>query len=432
MLKRNGTILKTYIFILLYSSALRIFLGRWGTIVSDIATILCFLYCIYDSGHFVIRHDKTIRNIFVLIILIQIIAVLEIFNANINNQLYALIEYRKSYFQILCFLPAYWLFKRSDQSIDSIIKYIGLISLPLILYGIKQKYFWSAIDSKFVDMTDADTYTNMYHGFVRSVSFFSGPFHYGLFCALIFSMYLYLWRKNKRISYFIQLVLAFWGCYSSITRTNLLCCISVLLIFFLAYLAYERKKNSLLIKIMSIVIFCIILMLMFTSFDVQFNLQTPIGQMMNSFTNLSEDQRFATRILTWKQGISYIFKKPIIGYGIGASADTMSIHAISKIHITSHNMFLKLFLETGLIGGLLYIFLFVTVLVKIKKAYSDEHLISCMFYSLFSSIFFNALVGSTIASFPNLSLFWVISAVLLANYSRNKKRKLRENNEPEC
>lgn len=422
--KRNGKVLKLYIFILLYSTLFRLILGRWGTIIADFATAFCFLYCIYESGNLILRYDKIIKTILILIFIVQVISLLEIFNANILNHIYALIEYRKSYFQLLCFFPAYWLLKRSNLKINDIIKYIGLICLPIILYGIKQKYFWGGIDSKFVDMTDADTYTMMYKGFVRSVSIFSGPFHFGLFSSLSLSIYLYLWRVFRKSRYLIQSIIALWGCYCSITRTNLICCVAVLIIFYFDYLICEKKKNTIFVKIISISLFSIVFIALFNLVDINVNIQTPIGQIINSFSNLGEDQRFTTRIVMWVKSMEYIFRKPFIGYGIGAAADTMGIHSISKTYITSHNMFLKLFLEIGIVGGLLYICLFFIILVKIFKAYTNDHIISCAYFSMFMCIMLNSLVGSTIASFPNLSFYWIISALLLANYSRKENMKL--------
>ena len=60
--------------------------------------------------------------------------------------------------------------------------------MPIVLYGIKQFLFWGKIDDIFAGMNDADFWTLHYGGHVRSISIFSGPFHYGMFCVLIFAI----------------------------------------------------------------------------------------------------------------------------------------------------------------------------------------------------------------------------------------------------
>ena len=187
----SDTILKAYIIIVLYSSVLKLILGRWGTLVADVATITAALYCIYSNGNFKITYSKKVRVIFIAILFVQIIAIFEMANSNINNHLYSLIEYRKSYFQMLSLIVSYWLIRKAKVTISDLLRFIGIVSIPIILYGVKQYFFWSGIDNLLLDMNDADFQRLGTQDILDRYLFFLDRFTMGffVFCYILFMFF---------------------------------------------------------------------------------------------------------------------------------------------------------------------------------------------------------------------------------------------------
>lgn len=416
---KSEKILRIYIFVVLYSSILKLILGRWGTIVSDVATICVLLLCLEQHGKYGIRLNKTIRCIFCLVVMVQILSIVEIFHPNIQNTLYSIIEYRKSYFQVLALLAAYWMYRKGSRDAIGIFKYIGNISIPIVLYGIKQYFFWGNIDSKLVDMTDANFYTMHYGGHMRSVSIFSGPFHYGMFCAFLFALYVFLFseckRKRSRRLYFCMAVLTVVGSVCSITRTSLVCIIICLAIWFLIYLQKKKNAKAMLVKVLTVTTLILMAIVIVTGvIGVPFgNSDSSLGRMLLSLSNIGEDNRFMSRTSTWTAGIQYVLKSPVLGYGMGSAADTMSSYNISKVYLTSHSMYIKMFIEIGVIGGIMYLGIFFLCAKKILTHCKKSNTIKVLYLSLLSTVLLNGIVGSTIPSFPSMTLYWIITGILL-------------------
>ena len=434
MHNKNEKILRVYIFIVLYSSLLKLVLGRWGTIVSDIATVCVLIMSLKNHGKYGIRLNKTIRNIFILVVIVQLLSIAEIFNPNIQNTLYSVIEYRKSYFQVLSLLAAYWIYKKSNDDMLGTFQYIGNISAPIIFYGIKQYFLWGDIDSKLVDMTDANFYTMYYGGHMRSVSIFSGPFHYGMFCAFMFAIYVFLFSecriKSHRRLYLVLAIFSVAGSVCSITRTSLVCIIICLGIWFLLYLQKKKNTSAVVVKFLTAITLIMIATVIVTGVvGLPFaNNDSSLGRMLSSLGNLGEDNRFMSRTSTWTEGIQYVIKSPIFGYGMGAAADTMSSYNISNIYLTSHSMYIKMFMEIGVIGGIIYLSIFLLCAKKIIKKKRNSNAVRVLYISMLSTVLLNGLVGSTIPSFPSMTIYWIITGILLAQSDliQTQLQKLRQ------
>jgi O-antigen ligase len=122
------------------------------------------------------------------------------------------------------------------------------------------------------------------------------------------------------------------------------------------------------------------------------------GLIIERFTQLQEKTPWGTtkntldgRMEMWSAVLSVIPKHPITGFGIGASAVTMAEH--SKFNDVPHNDYLRLLLESGVFGPLLYIcFLFRELYrniknSRIKKTWFVNYamLIACVYWIIISS-----------------------------------------------
>jgi len=82
------------------------------------------------------------------------------------------------------------------------------------------------------------------------------------------------------------------------------------------------------------------------------------------------ENTFKTRINYWVHIYPLVVEKPIFGWGIGTSTDVTKINL--NIDAYAHNDFLRLGIETGLIGLLLYIVFFVKELIRYLRYSIDK------------------------------------------------------------
>jgi O-antigen ligase len=94
-----------------------------------------------------------------------------------------------------------------------------------------------------------------------------------------------------------------------------------------------------------------------------------------------------------------------------------------KMHVTSHNMFLWVLLETGIVG----LVLFLSVGYQIIKATRNllkrgESVIGAVGIGMLLIIFIAGITGSTIGAYPVNLLFWALCGGLCA-YSYRLERE---------
>lgn len=122
------------------------------------------------------------------------------------------------------------------------------------------------------------------------------------------------------------------------------------------------------------------------------------------------------RLQLWAHAIDYTKKHPIIGTGIGnwkiASIPyqrTITNDLIVPVH--SHNDFLEMFAELGIVGGLLYLALFVCLLIFTIKVLWSKANNETKLISLFSFLSF---IGYSIDAFFNFPIERPISQLFFA------------------
>lgn len=122
----------------LYSNVLKIWIGSWATLVSDVALVISLASLI--SYRWNPEHSGSLALIFVCALLLILLSAFELLNENITNHLYSLIEFRKTFFQLFMLFTAYAYFdpRRGPNEDVRLLKFIVFASVPLILYGIKQ------------------------------------------------------------------------------------------------------------------------------------------------------------------------------------------------------------------------------------------------------------------------------------------------------
>lgn len=406
-------ILCCLVLVALYSNVLKIWFGSWATLVSDAALVVALASLINYRWN--PRHLRGLTAVFVSALLLILLSAFELLNENITNHLYSLVEFRKTFFQLLMLFIAYAYFdvKSGSEEKVKLIKFIVLASIPLILYGVKQFFAFDSFDSKLYSLMDSASDTNKYGSTIRAISFFSGPFHYGMFCALVFALCLYLERKTSEKKFYLLAMISLVGVFCSYTRTNMACSLVVMVVFLV--LAGAKKGSFAKLSGVRVVLSCLgiaVAGLLFFASPGYIDLgNDQLNSLINSILNASEDSRLNNRFTTWDEAIALIEMHPLLGNGIGAAGDTLSAHSVAINWVTPHNAFLKVTVEMGVFGTLLFlIFLIATLVLCLKNAKHDSAALPLV-VSVAVIALINMMLGSTLGTFPVMTLIYLLIGV---------------------
>lgn len=398
------------IFTALYSNVLKLWLGSWATLVYDI--LLVFALIMLANYRWNPKGIKSVAILFISALLLIIMGLFEMVNLNISNHLYSLIEFRKTLFQIIVLFVAY---AYCDDSGDgeaclNIIRFIVLASLPLVIYGIKQFFYFDSIDARLYSLMDSAADTNRYGSTTRAMSFFSGPFHYGMFCVLNTALSLFLARKARDWKCYIITVVCLVGVFCSYTRTNMACAIFAIATFFVipsvedtvsGKVSHVRMAFSCLIVVPA-VIFAISSPGYIDFGNAQLNI------LINGILNAGQDTRLLNRFETWEQAIGLISMHPLTGNGIGAAGDTLGNYGVALNWVTPHNAFIKVAVELGLVGAIVFVIFILASLAVCFRLVKVEGELLPLSISIAFAVLVNMMLGSTLGTFPVMSLVYVL------------------------
>lgn len=150
-----------------------------------------------------------------------------------------------------------------------------------------------------------------------------------------------------------------------------------------------------------------------------------VASIFNSILNVTDDTRFLNRFSGYKKILEAFLKKPIIGYGMGSAGDTLHKVYNWEFHVTSHNMFLKVLIETGLIGIIIYmIFFFMWFkrafnLLKYKNNWVRN--LSVLIISIVIVLLMNGLTSSAVEAYPINLYIWFFMGMLIKVWILNKE-----------
>jgi O-antigen ligase len=157
---------------------------------------------------------------------------------------------------------------------------------------------------------------------------------------------------------------------------------------------------------------------------------TRLSLVIQSLFKMNLDQRLLYRIEGWKRIIPTILSQPVLAYGMGSAGDTLQRLYNFKIHFTSHNLALKILLETGIIGFIFYLSFIGSWLLYIAGLKRDTKDIGIKNLALLSIcllliILINGLTGSAVEAYPINLYIWFFMGALLRIW-RNERREKRD------
>lgn len=340
-----------------------------------------------------------------LIVAFTIVGTLELFHPNVPSILLGMEGYRRLIFQMLGFLVGIVAIRKRDD-ILFLWKLLAICAVPILLYSIKQFFVISDFDQALIESTAADMDTWQIFGKIRSFGLFSGPFHLGIFAGLIFWIAVAL-RAETRSRWFTWLAaLAVCACVASLTRASLialLVSIPVVLVFVLRHARGRVIAIALTVLITGV-----------AGFYVAKATSSTVASVVEGYSlleSLQNDGRLQGRFEDYSHAIKTLADYPL-GAGMGSASDAMGAHfaAANGLHITSHNLFLWVGLETGLIGLLLFIGILFSIFLAARKLVAlDDRPLAMAAFGALVVILISGLTGSTLSAYPVNLIFWTLS-----------------------
>jgi O-antigen ligase len=405
--KIDYKVISLIFFLALYINLIKpIFEIRFAPIFIDLAIALITIRMFLDkaiSG----KTSSISPEVEIPLLFFFLISIFQIFNPNVPTLQAGLEGFRKTTYQMLAiFIGIYYV--RNILDVEKINKYFLYASVPILVYGIKQWFFWSTFDQKIIEQNFAtfDVYNIL--GRARSVSIFSGPFHFGMFSCVLVLLSLYFYLKEKKFFHLFTFILSVMGVFFSMTRVNIVSFIFSIS-FFLWFAKQKKGKIKKLVPVF-LFFFLILVIVLQPEFSIIINV-------VETLTNMREDQRFLYRFEGYENIIKAFIESPILGYGMGSAGDTLDVLYTWKFHFTSHNLGFKILIETGLIGLGIYIFFFLVwfkkafYLFRIKTLYIKN--LSVLITSIVLVLLVNGMVGSAIEAYPiNLYIWFLMGALV--------------------
>ncbi|MDF2056292.1 O-antigen ligase family protein [Priestia megaterium] len=416
----NGKTASILVVALLYANFLRPIGGsKFILLAVDI-----FIFCVIIKHVFIVGIKKEKLLLLGIVSCFVFLSFVQMFNPNIPSFMAGFEGFRKTSFALLLFYLGALAFNDAKEARRFFVV-LSLFSTPVLLYGIKQYLFLSNFDMLYIGANDADIYTGMLFGKPRATSIFAGPFHFGMFGAVLAVVNLFLMdtakRRGHKFWFFILLAISLFGCYSSLTRTNLVA-------LFIALISYKILAN---IK-RFVFVFPIISVILIFSMNYIISVSDKLIystngllRMIGTISNFSNDTRLQGRTHGWEVIQGLVKEHPIVAYGTGSAGDTLQNTYAFQYHATSHNYFLKLLMETGVIGFLLIVILFIALIgLMLKKIFNEtnklnKRLIVCSL-SVFSIFLVNTMVNSTIETYPVSGLIFLILGIALIKFKKDE------------
>ncbi|RAU05449.1 hypothetical protein DEJ53_08835 [Weissella confusa] len=404
MFKLTTDKLSVILILMVYSNVLKLInLYQPVAFILDAWLIICIISYMWSHG------TKKYNNwIIVLIIGLEIIGFLEIFNPNIYNLFSGVLGFRKSLLMWVPFLAGLIL-KFNYDDVHRLIKRILLFSYPILLYGAKQFFFYSRFDDKFLLDNMSNATTNEIFGQQRMASVFSGASFLGTFSAIIILLVIYYWKyisPTSKIFYFSEIILSIICLYGSLSRASVFGCIISVFVFCLWNM--EKIKRNIIFILGFVSVFIINLLIPFSKIGNWVYSDNVLQRFIGSMFNPINDSRFLSRYTSLSDMYSLIYKHIFIGYGVGSSQTGSATGYY--IPTRGDNLFFSYINELGIIG---FVFLCLLLIIIFKRLLNNiiNNSINTFFImsmSLFLS-FFVMMFSATISSmYPVVEIAFAI------------------------
>lgn len=312
------------------------------------------------------------------------------------------------FMMVLHFVVLRNILKKYDiKIIQNLLKFFVLICFLVALYSIYQ-FFAFRYDWPFTDiLRTSKSYSitrgledSSWAGLPRARAFMPEPCFWGAFLLIPFSLVLPFVFERKKIALWLLLSVFVTALLLTFSRSCWFGCLFILVLFVYYKIIYEQKiiRTA---KIFLIVTAGIILLLTLIVPD-----KLNLFQRLSAFSDFSSFERFEMQ----KRAFQIFLEYPILGVGFGNTPFFLN-------YIVTHNFYLQLLLETGIVGFFVFMLFLFQVWIKLKELEKK----TCLFYkgeglrSLILAIklaFFSMLFTWIHLTAYNLSYIWFTLALI--------------------
>lgn len=235
------------------------------------------------------------------------------------------------------------------------------------------------------------------HTLIRATALFPDPHMLAFYlniCALI-SLGIYFYQKEYKTSsnYYLAIALILsLGSFLTFSRGGYLGLIFGLAFF--SFFAFKSKFSYFLNDFGRLTLLILSLLTLLLIFIIP----NPITNRLISSFDLSEGSN-SGRLQTWHQSLEVIRANPLLGVGLGNYALSIKPSANYREPIYSHNTFLDIAAETGILNALVWLFLFLFAIINFTHKFIKNKdfvqlglaaaLVSFSIHSLFETAIFS-------------------------------------------
>ncbi len=341
------------------------FLGKDALTTGTLVILFTFLwYCSRYNAHRYLLNNFFIKVLMILLMILLVGWFIEVpvnYYGHVMRQFIAFLTSIMLFYIIVFNYGISSIFIDKSKYIDLIITTFLLIftvhiALSIAFYYLPstQSYFQIFFHRTQSQLTGQ---IDQYGHIVRASSIFVAGEQYGELLAVLYPFLLYKYFKsNKKISYILLLLLYFFALGLSATRSA---AILVLLSTIIVFSASRVKKYSIKKKFLFILLFTLSLIAVLFSADIFHvfteRFQTSLNQVSSNKDIIYVLNRQTVWIKAWHTTINTI---SLFGHGPGAASQI----GYNVPHF--HCLYLTLLFQFGIVGTILYLYLFYYLLKK--------------------------------------------------------------------
>jgi O-antigen ligase len=298
-----------------------------------------------------------------------------------------------------------------------------LFSIPVTLYGIKQFLVMWPIDYRMIELSTSSPITFLMGGWIRPFSTMSGPFQLGLYLMVVLLLLLVMLTKAKpkpwlRLSFLLLLGLQIALLVMTRTKGNwggFLVGVIVLVLL----QSRNPIRAALRLAGLAVVGGLVLGLIMYVASG---ETRAVLDDAIVAITNPLEAPTFVFRMQLWGEEIIPALREQwLLGYGTSSAGEGLQnlYEGTTSQFFYSHNLYIKVLLEMGIIGFLAFLALVGTsMLGGLRYLYRATNIkpqaAMLLQWSLTVTVAFliAGIVIPTLDAYPANYYFWLLLGVL--------------------
>ncbi len=417
--RTRNTAVVAMLVLLPLTAILKAFTGiRFAPLIFDLGLLLA---CLLHIGEGLLRGRLRVGALDMLLLFLWVFALLQMFNPNVPSLQAGVEGFRKFIFMSIAFYISRHLLRLPD--IRRFSKGLLLVSIPVTLYGIKQFLVMWPIDYRMIDLSTSSSITFMMGGWIRPFSTMSGPFQLGLYLMVVLLLLVVLITKGKpnpwvRITLIVLLCLQVALLVMTRTKGNWG---GFLVGAVVLVLLQSRNPIRAAVRLTGLALvggLVLGLVLTFTSGEPS----TVLNDAITAITNPLEAPTFVFRMQLWEEEIIPALREQwLLGYGTSSAGEGLQnlYEDTNSKFFYSHNLYIKVLMELGLIGLLAFLLLVgASILAGLRFLYRANNIqpqiVLLLHWSVAVTIAFlvGGIVIPTLDAYPANYYFWLLLGTL--------------------